>query len=206
MGDVFEYVYSLVLASAVAGVLSLVAPYGGKAVGKVIKYPVALAVILAVLAPLSGILSKTNDIDASRITEKLTASDLSFSEDRSTLDYVIERGRESAEEKLKSMLSSRFSLSGEDISVSLVLSEAYTLISSKKVQPAVLVAPDASVYSPKCSIETRTNLPVAPFASSVIACVSETPSSTDFLVSRVPIFEYSPSWVLAISKVTDFGA
>ena len=133
MGDVFEYVYSLVLASAVAGVLSLVAPYGGKAVGKVIKYPVALAVILAVLAPLSGILSKTNDIDASGITEKLTASDLSFSEERSTLDYVIERGRESAEEKLRSMVSSRFSLSSEDISVSLVLSEELELESVSAV-------------------------------------------------------------------------
>lgn len=133
MGDVFEYVYSLVLASAVAGVLSLVAPYGGKAVGKVIKYPVALAVILAVLAPLSGILPTMKDIDASRIAEKLTASGFSFSEDRSTLDYVIESGRENAEEKLRNMVSSRFSLSVEDISVSLVLSEELELESVSAV-------------------------------------------------------------------------
>ena len=133
MSVVFEYLYSLCLAAAAAGVLTLIAPLDGKAVGKVIKYPIALALMLALLTPLPGITEAVKNTDLSGVGDKLSATGSYSGDVGIALDYVVASGREAAEEKLKDMIASRFSLSREEITVTLKLTDDLRLESAEAV-------------------------------------------------------------------------
>ena len=127
MSVVFDYIYSLTLAAITAGVLSILAPAKGKTVGKVIKYPIALAVMLAVLAPVSEITNAVKNMDISGMVEAFDYHDGQYSYDGSALDYVIKNGRKDAEEKLADMFAAHFSLSQDDIDVTVNLTDDLTL-------------------------------------------------------------------------------
>lgn len=119
MNALREYLSSLVIVAAAAGLFSAFSPVSG-AMKKYINYAIALAVVLVVLSPLKSVLKMIESLDELIILDTLDAD--SYASERERTDqWILEKSQETIQEGIQTLLYDRFGIPKEEAKVSLVL-------------------------------------------------------------------------------------
>ncbi|NLK39193.1 MAG: hypothetical protein GX303_02935 [Clostridiales bacterium] len=120
MDTLREYLSSLVIVAAVAGLLSAFSPVSGT-MKKYINYAIALAVVIVLLSPLKSLLNVISSLDNLIILESETR-DKSYDEEREKTDkWILEKSQDTIKEGIKILLYDRFGIPEEEVEVELEL-------------------------------------------------------------------------------------
>ena len=118
MEEVFGYIYSVAVVSAVGGAACVFMPFGNEKTEKFVRYVLSLAVLLLLISPIliffgsSDFFSK-EEID--KVTDQLAREYESKSS--GTRDFIISDGIKNVERRIGEAVANRYSVSAEDIEV-----------------------------------------------------------------------------------------
>lgn len=123
MNSVREYLASLVIVAAAAGLLSAFSPVGGT-MKKYVNYAIALAVVIVVLSPLRSVFQIIASLDDLLILESAGRDEEYDKEREKTNQWILDKSQDTIKEGIKILLYDRFGIPGEEAEVSLMLDES----------------------------------------------------------------------------------
>lgn len=122
MDAVKDYLSSLVIVAAAAGLISSFVPVGeNSSMKKYINYAVALAVVIIILSPFKSALGMISSLDEYIILDSEKNKDNYEQEKEKTDKWIIEKSQETIKEGIKNLLYDRFAIQREEAEVSLEL-------------------------------------------------------------------------------------
>jgi len=116
MNEIFGYVYSVAVVSAVGGAVCAFIPFGSEKTEKFVRYVLSLAVLLLLISPLLSILGSNgffNGDEIKKVTEQIVKEYELRSSD--TRRFIISDGIENIEKRIGQAIAKRYSVPAEDI-------------------------------------------------------------------------------------------
>ena len=118
MEDVFRYIYSVAVVSAVGGMTCAFMPFGCEKTEKFVRYVLSLVVLLMLVSPLLSFFGTSDffsEDELKKVTDQLVREYESKSSD--TRNFIISDGINNVERRIGEAVARRYSVPAEDIEV-----------------------------------------------------------------------------------------